>query len=150
MFCSGCGTELEAGLNFCKRCGMRVGGGDERSRVAENLSGSLPYIGVFGFLGFIAMVFLLSRSESITPGLFAVTAILYLGTLFGVFWMILQQTGPFTFRSGGQRRNGTELPQEPKYIKPATTARLNEPTEMPPSVTENTTRTLDQVPVRRN
>src|SRR6476660_3187071 len=141
MFCSGCGTELEAGLNFCKRCGMRVGGGDERSRVAENLSGSLPYIGVFGFLGFIAMVFLLSRSESITPGLFALTAILYLGTLFGVFWMTLQQTAPFTFRSGGQGRNGTELPQELKYIKPATTARLNEPTEMPPSVTENTTRT---------
>lgn len=149
MFCSGCGTELEAGLNFCKRCGIRVGGSDERSRVAENLSGALAYIGVFGLLGFIAVIYLLSHSPTVTPGLFALTAAFYLSTVFGIVWMILQQTAPFTLKFGGRRPTNVGVNQEPKYIKPVTTARLNEPSEMPISVTEETTRTLDRVSIER-
>jgi hypothetical protein len=147
MFCSGCGTELEAGLNFCKRCGMRIGG-DERSRVAENLSGALPYVGVFGFLGFIAVIFLLSRSPTVTPGLFALTAMLYLSTLFGICWLILQQTAPFTSKFEHRKQPAAE-PQRLPYIQPATTARLGEPSQIPISVTEETTRTLDEVRVGR-
>lgn len=144
MFCAGCGTELEGGLNFCKRCGNRVGG-NEGSAVAQNLASALPYIGVFGLLGFIAIIVVMTKSSTITPGLFGLIAGLYLSTLFGICYMILKQTAPFTLKVGHRKPGSVEITQQPNYLQPATTARLNEQTEMPASVTEQTTRNLDAV-----
>jgi hypothetical protein len=145
MFCSGCGTEIGAGLNYCNRCGNRVAG-DEKSAVAENLSSALGYIGGFGLLGFIAAIYLMMRSPIIAPGTIMIVSFLYLATLFGICFLILRQTAPFTVGRAPRRAGGDGGTGSPAYLSPATTAQLTEPNEPFISVTEHTTKTLDKVP----
>src|SRR5688500_590851 len=114
MFCSGCGTELEVGLNYCKRCGNRVAG-DERSTVAENLSGAIGYIGGFGLLGFIFAIFLMMRSPIIAPGTIMIVSALYLATLFGICFLILRQTAPFTLKKTSRSPGGDGGTGAPAY-----------------------------------
>lgn len=143
MYCSGCGTEINAGLNYCNRCGSPVTGA-EKSTVAENLSQAMGYIGGFGFFGFIFVIFLLVRA-GIAPGLIIAVSALYLGALIAVCYMVLQQTSPFTSKRKRPAVGAVDIP-EPAYLRPITTAQLPEQMERPASVTENTTRTLDEVP----
>src|SRR5688572_5148769 len=139
MYCSGCGTELEAGLNYCKRCGKRVAG-EERSAVAEGLSSALGYIGGFGLLGFIAVIFLMLRSPIIAPGTIMLVSFLYLATLLAICFLILRQTAPFTLGRPRSVPNGDSGSGAPAYLAPPETARLNETTQGPLTVTEQTTR----------
>lgn len=146
MFCSGCGTEVEGGLNYCKRCGNRVAK-EQPSAVAENLSGALPYIGVFGFLGFIAVLFLLLRSPTISQGSIMLVSLIYLAALFAICFLILRQTSLFT-TSPRTRSKSESAEATPAYLKPVTTAQLEATSEEPISIAEHTTRELQEV--RRN
>ena len=69
----------------------------------------------------------------------------YFLALFMICYMFMRQ---------GRLAAKYEPPQaaavEQAYLKPVTTAQLPEPTERPASVTEHTTRTLDQVTLDRN
>ena len=147
MFCSGCGVKIDAALNFCNRCGNRVSE-VEKSAVAENLSSALGYIGGFGLLGFIFALYLMMRSPIIAPGTIMLVSLFYLATLFGICFLILRQTEPFTSKRPNRQSNGLETPH-PAYLKPVTTARLHEPADGPVSVTEHTTKHLDPVPLAR-
>ncbi|MEJ7622405.1 MAG: hypothetical protein WKF34_00275 [Pyrinomonadaceae bacterium] len=146
MYCSGCGTEVEAGLNFCKRCGNRVGGA-ESSSVAENLSRSLGYIGGFGLVALMIGAFLLVKAN-VAPEALVLISIFYLATLFGICFLILRQTAGLssgnTVRSDNRQQDAAAA-----YLKPVTTAQLSESADIPIGVTEHTTKTLDEVPVRR-
>lgn len=149
MFCSGCGTELEAGLNFCKRCGKAVAGAD-LSKVGLNLTNALGAIGVFGLLGFGLALYLMLRSPIIAPGTIMMVAFLYLATLFGICFIILRQTAAFTARNLGGSTVGDGGSGAPAYLRPASTNQLREGNEEVISVTEHTTKTLDPVPLKRN
>lgn len=148
MYCSGCGTEVESGLNYCKRCGSRVAG-EERSAVAENLSSAIGYIGGFGLLGFIFAIYLMMRSPIIASGTIMIVSFFYLATLFGICFLILRQTAPFTLKKMKSQTGGDGESGNPAYLRPVTTAQLSEPTQPPISVTEHTTRTLDDVQVTK-
>ena len=50
MYCSACGTKLQVDLNYCNRCGQRVGPDKEKGSLAESLSSSLGYVGSAGFI----------------------------------------------------------------------------------------------------
>ena len=143
MFCSGCGTEVEGGLNYCKRCGNRVAQ-EPPSAVAENLSSALGYIGGFGLLGFIAVLYLLLRSPTISQGSIMLVSLVYLVTLLAICFLILRQTSPFTIgaRSKPQQPDVTSTPA---YLKPVTTAQLEASSEEPISIAEHTTRELEEV-----
>jgi hypothetical protein len=145
MYCSGCGTELEGGLNYCNRCGNRVAKSESVS-VAENLSQAISYIGGFGLLGFVFGFYMTARA-GVPAGPLVLISVLYLATLFGICYMILQQTAPFTLRKRNNTVQGRD--DSPAYIKSVTTAQLREPADHPISVTEHTTRTLDKVPAAR-
>jgi hypothetical protein len=147
MFCSGCGTELEAGLNFCKRCGKAVGGTDH-GKVGLNLTNALGAIGVFGFLGFALVFYLMMRSPTIPPGTILGVAGLYLATLFGICYLILRQTTALTSRTIG-RESGDGGSGAPAYLRPASTNQLPEADDRGISVTEHTTKDLDTVAVKR-
>jgi len=148
MFCSGCGTELNSDLNYCNRCGSRVAKG-ESSSVAENLSQAIAYIGGFGLLGFIFAVYLMMRSPVIAPGTIVIISFLYLATLFGICFMILRQTAPFAARKQNEPMRGAGAEQPPASLRPVTTAQLGSPTHEPISVTEHTTRALEETPAIR-
>lgn len=151
MYCSACGSRIQTELNYCNRCGAKVSGGDPaiRKTVAENLSSAIGYIGGFGLLAFIFVVYLVLRSGNETRILIPVS-LFYLAALFGICFLILRQISELTGKSHARRQENVHDTAEPAYLKPVTTAQLGESTIEPASVTEQTTRTLDEVLIKRN
>ena len=53
MYCSTCGSEISAELNYCKRCGARV----DKLAVQEKSTASLAYLSMAtGFVGLAVWV----------------------------------------------------------------------------------------------
>lgn len=150
MYCSACGSQIQTELNFCNRCGAKVSGGDTalQKSVADNLSSAIAYIGGFGLLAFIFVVYLVVRSGNEARILIPIS-FFYLAALFGICFMILRQISELTGKSHARPRESVHDTAEPPYLKPATTAQLGESTIEPASVTEATTRTLDEVLIER-
>ncbi len=142
MYCSGCANLIDAGLNYCSRCGAAVSRPNDKAG-KEGLSSALGYIGGFGMFGFFAVMMVLVKN-GIGEDTIVKIAFLYLAALFGICFMILRQTGAgFSF---GKRIE----PIKPAELRPLTTAQLYSSSEEPASsVIENTTRTLDEIPARK-
>ena len=144
MHCSGCGTEIQPGLNYCSRCGKRVASDERPVRdrmspvvVAGNTAG-------VGFVAFIFVMLVLVMNGVVGSNIVGVT-FFYFVALFLLCFMFLRQS---RYESKNTSVDGTI--SVPHYIKPATTVQLPEPVERPASVTEHTTRTLDQITVDRH
>ncbi len=147
MYCSNCGNELKAGLNYCNRCGGKVAravsGNDS---VAKGLATSLGYIGLFGFLSLVAIVAILIGNEVDAPVIVVVTA-MFLATLFGISFIILRQISKLSEKT--TESNQTNTPSiNVKELNSPITNQLEEPKHAPASVVEHTTRTLDKVPIK--
>src|SRR5688572_26633027 len=149
MYCSACGTKLQLDLNYCNRCGQRVGPDTEKSSLAESLSSSLGYVGSAGFIAYIFVVIALVKNGVPGNQVIFITAF-YFAALFGICFLILRQTQLFSGKSETARRPRPKEEDVTPYIKPVTTAQLEEASEAGiGSVVENTTRTLDEVRVDR-
>ena len=151
MYCSNCGNKVKEELNYCNACGGRIADGEKKDKqtVSANLASSLGYIGAAGFGVLVAIIAILSKNSRIdVPALITIVA-LFLAALFGICFMILRQIS---------KANGTQEKQvlpDTQYVPPAslnapTTNQLESPKDAPASVVENTTRTLDKVPVERS
>ena len=141
MYCSGCASEIQTGLNYCSRCGRRVA---EESKWGSYRTNPLTIVGNtvgVGFVAFIFVLLVLVRNGITGDVLFGITLV-YFGALIAICLMLFWQARLLA------KDKVAELRQtEPAYIKPATTAQLPESAQTPASVTENTTRTLDEVTV---
>lgn len=144
MFCAGCGTQIQSGLNYCSRCGRRIAeesksGKTHRTNpltIAGNTAG-------VGFVGFIFIIGILMKYGAM-PNILVPITFFYFAALFGICFMIM--------RHGANVRAAvaplTEEKPEPSYLRPVTTAQLEEAREFSVgSVTDATTRTLDKVPI---
>lgn len=60
MFCAGCGTQIQSGLNYCSRCGRRVAEDSKSSRRTNPLAVAGNTAGV-GFVGFIFVIAILTK-----------------------------------------------------------------------------------------
>lgn len=149
MYCSSCGSQIQSELNYCNRCGAKVSGADPvlQKSVADNLSGAVGYIGGFGLLAFVFVVYLVLRNGGEIRALIPIS-FFYLATVFGICYLLLRQVSELTGKSHPRAINPPETVQ-PAYLKPVTTAQLEESRQPPISVTENTTRTLDEVLIER-
>ena len=149
MFCSGCGSQIQSGLNYCNRCGRRVNEDESKTAasIAESMASSLGYIGGFGFLGYIFVALVLVKN-GVTPNYLVPITFFYFASLFGICFMILKQTE--LFRGNRTPRGEPSFREDPPYLRPVTTAQLLESYDSPASVTDHTTRTLDEVPVRKS
>jgi hypothetical protein len=147
MYCSHCGSRTED-LNFCKNCGAR----NERNSVSDDgrLKGlamsAAAFIGVFGLVGFYFVMRELLRSPTMTPAAVFLILMAYLVATIVMFGIFLRMARPD--RTSTTMRPTPTHPVEHGYLRPVTTAQLEEPREMPASVTEHTTRTLDEVRLR--
>lgn len=150
MYCSNCGSQIKPELNYCNRCGTRVSNPDAETQksIAENLSSAIGYIGGFGMLGFIFVMLILVKNGVGERALIPIS-FFYLAALFGICFLILQQikNSPGKSVAGKTEYQGTF--QTTPGLKEATTAQLDAPRESFISVTENTTRTLDEVLIER-
>lgn len=92
MYCAVCGTLISTELNFYNRCGTKVSKVDLeiQKTVTENLSSALGYIGGFGFLGFIFVIYILVKNDVPAIALTAIS-LFYLTALFGVCYQIVQR-----------------------------------------------------------
>lgn len=144
MYCSGCGSQIQIGLNYCSRCGRRS---PEPANSTSELNGSTlaAITAGVGFIVYVILVRLVTKNDFPTNFLVPVSFI-YFASLVSICFMILRQE---RLKFGGHAapvQSGED--ERSAYLGPATTAQLPEPDEMPISVTEHTTRTLDKVKVR--
>jgi hypothetical protein len=150
MYCSGCGTQLQAGLVYCSRCGRRVAEDvAARSWFSTPISATAVIAGV-GFFMFMLVIRALTRSD-LPPGLIVPISFFYFASLFGICFMVLRQ-GSRTMRESKSARSFDtgELNAPPAYLSPVTTAQLEEARSFGiGSVTDRTTRTLDEAKIER-
>ena len=146
MFCAGCGSQIQSGLNYCNRCGRRVADDSNAGR-----SSSLSVVGQTAGVGFVSFIFILlvlTKYGALPPNLLVPITFFYFAALFGICFMILRHGTPASAKSEGQRSENIAS-GEPAYLRPVTTAQLEEERDFGiGSVTDATTRTLDKVPSR--
>lgn len=149
MYCSGCGTQIQNGLVYCSRCGRRVAEDAASASWAANPLTLTACIAGVGFFMFMLVIRTLTRSQ-LPPNLFVPISFFYFAALFGICFMVLR----FGFRSSKEPRpekafDTGELAR-PAYLSPVTTAQLEEARSFGiGSVTDSTTRTLDEVTIER-
>jgi hypothetical protein len=145
MFCAGCGTQIQPGLNYCSRCGRRVAE-DAKAGVGHNPRLIAAYTTGVGFVSYIIVVRLLSKG-GLPPDIFLPITFFYFAALFGICFLILRQP-----QAAARNDKASELPvsKEQPQFRPVITAQLNEGFHEPASVTDHTTRTLDKMPARKS
>ena len=141
MFCSNCGTPRAQGLSYCNRCGADLRERKESTNTAA-ISAMLTAITTLGLvgLGIMLMGAVMLRKKGLDQ------------ELIGVFMMFTFLIVAFTeFMLVRNLSKLTSSSESKKYFPPPTpTNELRLPAasslgEPVPSVTENTTRTLDYV-----
>ncbi|MBC7898939.1 MAG: hypothetical protein H7070_02700 [Saprospiraceae bacterium] len=119
----------------------------DAASVAENFSQAVPYIGGFGLLAFIVVVLSLLKKGAEMNALVPIS-FFYLATLFGICYLLISRAVSLSQKRKVETTD-PGIASQPAYLRPVTTAQLEEPGDMPISVTEHTTKTLDKVLVER-
>jgi hypothetical protein len=151
MHCSSCGNSIKKGLKFCNSCGERVGyfEDDKEStpgKMLDNILTALFLIVMFG-LGILVGLVAVLLGNNVQTELVGIIVVAYLAALFGICFMLAKQV-PKLIDAKLSRINPTTAGLSPEQLRPITTAQLGEYREPVMSVTDNTTRTLQDVPRR--
>ena len=117
---------------------------DATVSVLKSLSVSTGWVGVAGLGGFIALIAILIGNHA-DPTVIAILALLFAATAFGICFLLTRQISRLTEISLMSNQKS-----EPEQLNPAITGQIESPREPFISVTENTTRTLDEVLAKRN
>lgn len=151
MYCSHCGSSMAESLNYCKNCGAR----NERNSLVIGNNSARPLglaavlIGGFGLFGFFFVLRELLRTP-LDPIVLVVLMVAYLAAVVLMFSILV---GHIWKNSGDIRIKGAERADEyppTASFRAVNTAQLDEPRERHASVTEHTTRTLDELPIAKN
>ena len=153
MYCERCGKQIDNALNFCNACGAQLKQEKSEQQSVLNMMITALIVVCTAGLGVLVglMAILLNNLPNPEPA--GILAIFYLATLFGIVFMIMRQVSKLIDAKLKGKETDFESPrrrEEPLVqLPPKTTAQL-EDYRQPASVVENTTRTLDEVPLRRN
>jgi uncharacterized membrane protein YvbJ len=151
MYCSGCGTQLQSGLIYCSRCGRRVAEDLASANWAANPLTMTAIIAGVGFFAFMLVIRALTRSD-VPPNYLVPISFVYFGALFGICFMVLRYGSKLNKAEVSlERPRETGDLEAPAYLRPAVnTAQLEEARDFGiGSVTDRTTRTLDEVTIER-
>ena len=151
MYCSGCGSQLQSGLIYCSRCGRRVAEDLASGNWAANPMTMTAIIAGVGFVAFMLVIRALTRSE-VPPNFLVPISFVYFGALFGICFMVLRYGSKLrTGESSAEKVRETDELDAPAYLRPAVnTAQLEEARDVGMgSITDATTRTLDEVRIER-
>ncbi|HEU4710361.1 MAG TPA: zinc ribbon domain-containing protein [Pyrinomonadaceae bacterium] len=145
MYCSNCGTPLAQGLSYCNRCGADLRERKESSNTAA-ISAMLTAITLIGIAGLGVMLFGALVLRRMDPAL--------IGVFMLFTFLIVTLTEIMLFRNLSKLTSANEskkyFPAPPlmnNEMRLPAAGSLGEPV---PSVTENTTRTLEYVPYDRS
>jgi hypothetical protein len=154
MYCSNCGKQIADHLNYCNSCGSRI---EKNPLVISNASSPqlarvLGAVVVLGFIGFIGVLKMLLDSPRIDLPALVIILLAYLTTLFLISAVIVAHMWKNSgdIRVHAKKEADVEQYSRPSMFRATNTNQLGEPTIQPiGSVTENTTRTLDEVLAER-
>ncbi len=156
MYCSTCGSLIDEKLNYCNRCGNRVAKDNELVKhndaavsVLKILSISTGCVGVVGLGGLIGLIAILVVNR-VLPELIAVLSIMFLAGTFGICFLLTRQISRLTGNLISTKEKDLKQQTAPEQINQSTTGQIESPRQPFQSVTENTTRTLDEVLANRN
>ena len=157
MYCQNCGNELRQNLAFCNHCGGRVSLELEKYQTADlpakkadvirNLSVAVGFVGVGGIIAIALLIFQLIRRDDISPPAFFLVTILGV-FVFGIVFLLVNQISRLSsatiLNNFAEKDHPESLPdkqnnQLPSYFP-----------SVPNSVTEYTTRNLENVPRARH
>jgi uncharacterized membrane protein YvbJ len=151
MYCSTCGTEIQTALNYCKNCGARIdksAGESGTATVLQYLSMGAGFVGLGGLGLTLALIAILLKNK-VVPELIVVLAALFVILIFAICFMMIQQISKLISSSPVSNDKFSER-NTPERVSPANTAQLNEAREPLMSVTDTTTKSLDEVLVKRS
>ena len=138
MYCVSCGTQLVQGLSYCNRCGFNL-----RERAETNTSAimsfltSITILGVVGLSLLIGGPLVLRRVAGLSQDLIGVF-MLFVFLIVGITeFMLIRNLSKLTAPKDNIRTLPPPVGQDLRLPQAST---LGEPV---PSVTENTTRTLE-------
>jgi hypothetical protein len=155
MFCPNCGKNVNSKLKYCNGCGERLSKAAEvdkdgtPGKMLDNILTTLFLVVMFG-LGILVGLVAVLLGSNVEPKFVMFIAMAYLGAVFGICYTLLSQVPKLIDAKLKAASAASYEPAAPLELRPVTTAQLGMPADMPPSVTEHTTRTLDKVPVERH
>ncbi|HSK71842.1 MAG TPA: hypothetical protein VK892_09125 [Pyrinomonadaceae bacterium] len=154
MYCSRCGNLISEELNFCSRCGERVNKTElaetskKKNETLDTLALTTIFVGVGGLLFLVGLVGVLLE-KTISTQAIIIIVVAYLAAWLGVCLKLLGQISKVVDANLNERKPKEEELSQPARLTAPTTAQLEEHREPVLSVTENTTKTLDEVLVER-
>jgi hypothetical protein len=145
MFCAACGTQLAPGLSYCNRCGMSLKERSEPAKIGP-ISAFLTAITIIGVGGLGIMLggtLTLTKDAKLDPTLVGFFMLFTFLIVCITEILLVRQLSRFT--AGSQANHPKMIEQRPPLALPT---ELHQPqprtlAEPIPSVTENTTRTLE-------
>jgi hypothetical protein len=148
MYCSGCGNQISPELNYCNRCGAKTGKEEGTVRRSGSplafLLAALCVIDIAALLIFGALI-MFFLDKHVDGKVVATISTFYLASfaVINIFFMrLISRLVSLHLKEGGVPGNTKKT----AVLSPAITAQLAEPWQQPVgSVTDHTTRTLDEV-----
>ncbi len=151
MYCPACGNSVKKGLKYCNSCGERLGRQDEDKdgmpgKMLDNILTTLFLVVMFG-LGILVGLVAVLLGNGVPNEAVTIIVIVYLAAVFGVCFMLARQV-PKLIDAKLKSTSGFADDLVPAQLRPVTTAQLDEYREPIMSVTDHTTRTLDNAPLK--
>lgn len=150
MYCATCGTLITTKLNYCNRCGARI---DSLAAIddptgIQHLSMATGFVGLGG-LGILVGLIAVLLNKDVEPKIVMTIVIFYLVALFAITYLLIRQLARLIGDNPARKTPG-EAAKTFDELPAPTTAQLNEHLEPTPSVTEHTTKTLVEVPLKKS
>lgn len=150
MFCSSCGVALAQHLKYCNRCGAHLATSDEavvkkaEKRLDEYLDGLfwLTVLGLAFILGGIALIQKLQVGTGFMAAYLGLSSAAFLVN----FWLNLREVLRITKNRKGLDDTGRLHQLNTNEVGPTNAQAV---LDAAPSVTENTTRELQSIPISR-
>jgi len=152
MYCSSCGTQIVDGIYYCSRCGSPT---EKNAVVVRNPSPGLfvvgaSFVAIVG-LGIIIPLLRILLDSRLDPASIGFILLAYFATLVLMFSAMMV----FAWKFWGSTSIANKKAQQPNEYRPPATFRDPNTSQLYPgdpnfgSVTDSTTRTLDEVLVER-
>lgn len=152
MYCQKCGSQVNNKLNYCNNCGARLAknSDDESPRsMLDNLLTTTFLVVLFG-LGILVGLVAVLLQNGVEHKAVIMISVFYLAAVSGICYMLLSQVPKLIDARLNQKIYENDAMTAPVQLSAPNTAQLEEPKQSPISVTDNTTRTLDEVLLKRN
>ena len=151
MFCPKCGKQVTESLKYCNGCGERLAKDDDDSpgKMLDGILETLFWTAMLG-LGLLIGLVAVLLNKGVTAELVGLIIFGYLATIFGICFYLAKQVPKLIDAKLKAFEGSSETPPQQAQLSAPTTAQLEEYREPAISVVDNTTRSLDRVPLAKN